>query len=373
MTDLNRLKVSLTKHGAHKLAELIMAFPRNQLLSKTWDKYKEIRIDLSQAKNILSVDDRGLVPYIWEQARESGLEAVQELLLLAIIFSHHDLIKAMQAAANGNKKGVVKRGEILAGKAYTNFACILDELEFAVKHSSESVAYDLNRLFVNPDLIPLAGALLKTKLLQANWDQQNDLISECISLGFEKALSVSPDYFSKWLTGHIQISIIDSEIIEDEPEINEFKFRPGHVKRKRVYVYRRRAETEKAASALHNEIQDKLYIYLSSIHGKEAVGTERNSGLGTMIDVVLSIEGQISFFEIKTDETVRKCIREALPQLLEYAYWPNRDIANKLIIVSQNKITSQARSYMRHLRNKFKIPVYYQQMNLEKNILEDLD
>ncbi len=372
MTDLNKLRVSLTKHGAHKLADLIMAFPANKVLHNTWGKYKGIRIDAAQAQNIMSVDNRGDVPPFWDQAREMGLEAVQELLLLAIIFSHHDLIKAMQSGATGNKKGVIKRGLIIAGKAYTNFACILDELGFAQKHTAEEVSFDLSRIFLNPNLTTLVGDLIKTKLIQAKWDQQNDLISECIALKLEKVLSISPGFFKEWLSGQVSISVIESEIIEEEPEIQEFKFRPGHHKRSTIYISRRKAVPAKEATALHSEIQNKLHTYLSSKYGEESVGSEIDSGIGTWIDLVLKFEDQIFFYEIKTDTSVRICIREALPQLLEYAYWPNRERAKKLIIVSQNKITKQGKTYLEHLRTKFNIPIFYQQINLKMNRLEEI-
>ena len=84
MTDLHRLRVSLTKHGAHKIAELIKAFPRDQVLQNTWDRYRDIKIDTAQARVNLSVDTKGNLPYIWDEVRKLGPEHVNDLVLLAI-------------------------------------------------------------------------------------------------------------------------------------------------------------------------------------------------------------------------------------------------------------------------------------------------
>jgi hypothetical protein len=60
-----------------------------------------------------------------------------------------------------------------------------------------------------------------------------------------------------------------------------------------------------------------------------------------------------------------------LAQLLEYAYYPNRDNATKIVVVSPNAVTKEAQSYLEHLRRRFGIPVYYQRYDPEQEALED--
>jgi len=79
------------------------------------------------------------------------------------------------------------------------------------------------------------------------------------------------------------------------------------------------------------------------------------------------------FYEFKTSNSIKTCIREALSQLLEYSYYPNQERAKKLIIVSQNSINKEAKDYLSKIREKFRIPVYYKQYNADSNCLEEAE
>ena len=68
-------------------------------------------------------------------------------------------------------------------------------------------------------------------------------------------------------------------------------------------------------------MQDRIYQQLAKNFGKDNVGTELDAGYGALIDIVVKeSDGNFTFYEIKTSYSVRLCIREALAQLLEYAY-----------------------------------------------------
>ena len=75
-------------------------------------------------------------------------------------------------------------------------------------------------------------------------------------------------------------------------------------------------------------------------------------------------------YEIKTTNSLVGCIREALSQLLEYAYYPNVNNASKLVIVSQNCIDQNSQQYIKRLRETFNIPIYYQRFHIESKALE---
>lgn len=123
---------------------------------------------------------------------------------------------------------------------------------------------------------------------------------------------------------------------------------------------------------VHNRIQTKTYGQLAKELGENNVGTEIDTGYGPQIDVVTrESDGSFIFYEIKTSYSVRLCIREALAQLLEYAYYPKSNNVKKLIIVSPNAITRESISYLESLRKSFGIPVYYQRYNPEKEGLEN--
>lgn len=122
---------------------------------------------------------------------------------------------------------------------------------------------------------------------------------------------------------------------------------------------------------VHKKIQKYIHKQLVEINGEKNVGTENPSGSGTKIDLVVNKNNKHTFYEIKTSNSIRVCIREALPQLLEYSYWPNKNNASKLIIVSENEITDEAIKYLNKLRNDFNIPVHYQRYNPKKKLLEE--
>ena len=90
------------------------------------------------------------------------------------------------------------------------------------------------------------------------------------------------------------------------------------------------------------------------------------------IDIVVnSTDGHI-FYEIKTYSVLQLSFRAAIGQLLEYAHFPNGKYATKLIIVSHLPITQDCQEYLEHLRLLTGLPIYYQQFDLNDQILGSL-
>lgn len=123
----------------------------------------------------------------------------------------------------------------------------------------------------------------------------------------------------------------------------------------------------------HNDIQSDLYEYLRFIHGDDNVGTEIPVGCGKKIDVVVKDPNSFTFYEIKTSSCLQVCIREALSQLLEYSFWPDTERAKKLVIVTENETTEEARKYLTKLRDHFGLPVYHQRFDSQSKVLEDIE
>lgn len=151
----------------------------------------------------------------------------------------------------------------------------------------------------------------------------------------------------------------------------QFIFSHGHTKKKGTTESSYEAHSSNI-DLVHNRIQTRIYQQLTKKFGKDNVGTELDAGYGSLIDVVIKeANGKFVFYEIKTSYSVRLSIRNALAQLLEYAYYPNRNNAIKIVVVSPNAVTKEAQSYLAHLRNRFGIPVYYQRYDSEQEELED--
>lgn len=371
MSDLKRLKVSLTKHGAHKVAALLKIFPEDEVLEHL-DTEVGIDIDLPQAKKTLATDDRGVVPPVWGRARKLGNEAIDALVLIAIIFSHFELIRALRRSVDKRPfAGTIKKGDVLKGKAFTNLACVIEELGYSYGHTSEYVKFDFRKMFYIDGLSSLVQELLAVKLKSVGWNQKNSLIDEVVRQKIHEVFSVSEGQLRRWFDGEKYVApgdfLGDPKEAEfffegnDEPVPGNFVFKAGHNNKKTGVVSVRSRGDSSEATLLHNEIQNSLYIELVRQYGEKSVGTEVDTGANTSIDVVVKTEKFCWFFEIKTASSVKAAIRQALPQLLEYAYWHGAaDRADRLIIVSPLPITSDAKNYLSFLNKKFGIPIDYQ-------------
>ena len=94
------------------------------------------------------------------------------------------------------------------------------------------------------------------------------------------------------------------------------------------------------------------------------VGTEHADGNGRYIDLVARRDEALEFYEIKSGLSPRLCIREALGQLLEYAYWRDAVQPARLIVVGDQPIDSEARAYLGALEHEFRLPIRYRHVGI---------
>jgi hypothetical protein len=123
----------------------------------------------------------------------------------------------------------------------------------------------------------------------------------------------------------------------------------------------------------HNRIQATVYSILCKQHGSANVGTENDTGRGSRVDLVVRKKRKHLYYEIKTSPLIRDCLRAAVAQLLEYSYWPGGNEAERLIIVSENPVTPDARRYLKYLRQRFKLPIFYQRLDSKAETLGDFE
>jgi hypothetical protein len=374
MTDVTKLSVSLTKHGAHKLATLLRLYPADEVLDHLSGSVEGVNIELAQAKKNLSASAAGDVPALWDEARARGEQVIDGLVLIAIISSHHHIIEALIAGKRPlHGTGVIERGTLLGGKAYTNTAHIIEQLGYSVEHTAEAVTYDFSRLFTVPGLNDLALSLLDLKLAKAGWKPTDgDLVDALIGIRLHDAFSVSEDFFRRWLavgeSASLEVSppVEDAEYfsdVDDDVPLSGFSFAPGHNPKKTGSVIATPRARSSKMTFLHNQMQTELFEELVAQFGKDAVGTERPSGVGqTRIDLVVKTDKFCWFYEIKTAKSVRACIREAIPQLLEYAMWHGgKPSCDRMIIVGPKKLTPQADAYLKTLRTTYGLELHYHQ------------
>ncbi|MCD0467166.1 hypothetical protein [Flavobacterium sp. ENC] len=124
---------------------------------------------------------------------------------------------------------------------------------------------------------------------------------------------------------------------------------------------------------VHKAICDGLKTILKSQYGSENISTELDTGYSNnRIDLVIKNNNEYIFYEIKAYNSTRTSIREAIGQLIEYCFWIDKENANKLIIVSQKLgDLDDAKNYIKHIRKKLSIPIYFQTYDLSTKELSE--
>ncbi len=184
---------------------------------------------------------------------------------------------------------------------------------------------------------------------------------------FDPRLKVS-DYFKSRKMLRYQPYNFDEQILVNQdsilelqpPENQDDDFDPT-----RSELLRKRAAIEGTIyNPRHTQLQNPLYRWLCKLNGKQAVSYEKD-----FVDLSVRVNGDITFYEIKIDNTAKKCIRLALGQLLEYAHYPDKIRADKLIVVGDMNPSSEDIGYLRMIRSLYSIPVYYARWDWEKEEL----
>jgi len=171
--------------------------------------------------------------------------------------------------------------------------------------------------------------------------------------------------FDELLTPYIYVEKeAVSGVVEYEQSDYDYKFvfkrKPIQFCKKKEYTIEERAVN---LEIRHSLIQEKLIDLLAEEWGADNVSAEQ-SVFGKKIDIVIRRNTEYDFYEIKTCGSAKACIREAIGQLMEYAYWPTGDNAKNLIIVGEEPADAQTEKYLAYLREKFKLPIHYKHLRI---------
>lgn len=172
-----------------------------------------------------------------------------------------------------------------------------------------------------------------------------------------KMQSICHDSIDLWIRKlNDFLNSISQQIINTHP--GHIEFIPG-LKKKHVDSIRKNKNEKSYVANLHEEIKEKIYLQLSKEYGADNVGTEVSIGR-KKIDIVVKDVDCFNIYEIKTEPDVRICIREAIGQIIDYAYFECKDKVGKLTIVGPSKISKEAHEYLKQIRLKHNLPVYYE-------------
>jgi hypothetical protein len=80
---------------------------------------------------------------------------------------------------------------------------------------------------------------------------------------------------------------------------------------------------------------------------------------------VVKQDDKYRFYEIKTDPSPRVCLRQAIGQLLEYAFFgPGRPDQIELIVVGRRRLDKEGTEYLQLLNGRFGLAIKYETVNL---------
>lgn len=119
-------------------------------------------------------------------------------------------------------------------------------------------------------------------------------------------------------------------------------------------AYLRTAQQATQVDPKHKRLQNKLYRSLCKQYGSKAVKYEQD-----FVDLKVTSSDGVTFFEIKTDPLAKRCIRNAIGQLLEYSSYPTAERAYRLVVVGDGPASKEDIAYLKHLRSLYSIPIFY--------------
>lgn len=108
----------------------------------------------------------------------------------------------------------------------------------------------------------------------------------------------------------------------------------------------------------HNKILAELARRLANVYGKEAVSVEQPLLDGRRIDLALEFCGERWFYEVKVGASALDCVRQAVGQLLEYAFFSGVYV-DRLVVVGNHPSSEAVENHLLYLREQNKIPLYY--------------
>lgn len=164
----------------------------------------------------------------------------------------------------------------------------------------------------------------------------------------------------KLLSYHDNAAAVENVPLPEEPGHEGNWKNTGRVKRT--------FNPEQEFDPYHNHLQNKLVQLLRDdiSYGYTKVDIEKSR-----VDVkAFTADGACHYFEIKT-ASPKQNVRQALGQVMEYAYFPDQEMAKKLYVVGDQAPDERLTAYLIYLRERFEIPVFYRHFDVETLVLSE--
>jgi len=131
---------------------------------------------------------------------------------------------------------------------------------------------------------------------------------------------------------------------------------------KPTQVRQRRGIPATSLDPKHDRLQNAVYEFLFGNYSQ--VESEAD-----WVDLRATVAGRQYLFEIKAASTAKRCIREALGQLVEYTHYPDRDRNSPLVVVGDAKLSEADRIYLALLRRRYSLQIQYARWDWENHRL----
>jgi hypothetical protein len=156
--------------------------------------------------------------------------------------------------------------------------------------------------------------------------------------------------------------LYDAANVNSTSELNLPVGRAGSSSLPAVRPYKRKGTAAVECTPEHARMQEKLMKELAAEYPDASITREED-----FVDVAVRTQHELILFEIKSDLEPRTVIRQALGQILEYAYYPNRreTLPVKLVIVGRGRLSDADRDYLNRLKQEFHLPIEYRAINPE--------
>lgn len=163
------------------------------------------------------------------------------------------------------------------------------------------------------------------------------------------------------------------QILEGCLPTNQFIFRSGIAKNTNKYS-RSIPSSKKEIERIHSEITNDIIKFLNPHFCLDAknISVEKTVFGNNTADIVLQHEAnKISIIEVKSSDNVRKNIRDAVGQLLDYALWYHSIEIIELIIVAPNILKENELALMERIQSAIRLKLSFWQWNGNATEIEE--
>ena len=163
-----------------------------------------------------------------------------------------------------------------------------------------------------------------------------------------------------------------------EPPVfeDDFSLRFGDSSRKQSTaetIQRKQKEKLIEYSNIHDAIKESLFLWLNNKYPSQKIFKETSKGRNRIDILRINDSDERIFYEVKSYANLKSSIRVAIGQLFEYAFFPDKKIADKLVIVSHLKANQLVQRYIKYLNKICSVPIQYIQFDHEKNdVLQEI-